>query len=197
MAGAALLAYTSAASQHMMSWLVNERGYEFRRAGLYYALVLAVAGLGNLAIGAATDRARRRGRAARLAAFIAIGVIALAASVGMYTLPPGTLAFFSSWLVASAWMLGWYGPLVAAIHEMAPERSRGTVIGLALLIVNLLGVATGPWVTGLIADRTSLTTGLLASLGATAAGLLVVGLVGLAIREPDSGQAAERQTAAS
>ncbi len=55
-----------------------------------------------------------------------------------------------------------------------PPDSRATVIGSALLVVNLLGVATGPWVTGLIADRTSLTTGLVASLGAMAAGLFLV-----------------------
>lgn len=68
------------------------------------------------------------------------------------------------------------------MHEMAPADSRATVIGSALLVVNLLGVATGPWVTGLIADRTSLTTGLVASLGAMAAGLFLVLLAAVAVR---------------
>lgn len=181
--GAALLAYTSAASQHLVNWLVNDRGYPFARAGFLSAVVLLAASPGNLAIGALTDRARRRGRAARLFSFAALGTVALAACFGLYALPAGTPLFFASWYLAQAWTLGWYGPMVAAIHEMSPERSRATVIGFALLTVNLLGVATGPWVTGLVADRTSLTTGLMASLGATAAGLLVVAGVAFAVRE--------------
>lgn len=180
--GAALLAFTSAASQHLVNWLVNDRGYPFARAGFVASAMMLCASPGNLVIGALTDRARRRGPGQRLAAFVALGVVALVASVGLYTLPAGTPLFFASWLVAQAWALGWYGPLVAAIHELAPARSRATVIGFVLLTVNLLGVATGPWVTGLIADRSSLTTGLLASLGATGLGLVTVGFVAFTLR---------------
>ena len=65
---------------------------------------------------------------------------------------------------------------------MAPDDSRATVLGFSLLAVNLLGVATGPWVTGLIADRTSLTTGLVASLGGMVAGLVLILLAAVAVR---------------
>ncbi len=77
-------------------------------------------------------------------------------------------------------MLGWFGPLVAAVDEMAPAGLRATVIGFALLAINLLGVATGPWVTGLVGDRASLTVGLSWSLVPAAAGVALVGLLGLA-----------------
>jgi MFS family permease len=180
--GAALLAFTSAASQHLVNWLVNDRGYPFARAGFLAAAYLLASSPGSLAIGALTDRARRRGPAGRLFLFVVLGVVALAASVGLYALPAGTPLFFGSWLVAQAWALGWYGPIVAAMHEMAPPDARATVIGSGLLVVNLLGVATGPWVTGLIADRSSLTTGLVASLGVMAAGLVLVLLAAVAQR---------------
>jgi MFS family permease len=191
MAGAALLAFTSAASQHVVNWLVNDRGYPFARAGFLAAGVLLFAGgIGNLAIGAATDRARRRGPAGRLLLFVALGAVSLGASLALYALPAGTPLFFASWFVAQAWSLGWFGPLVAAMHEMAPEQSRATVVGFGLLVVNLLGVATGPWITGVIADRTNLTMGLRASLAGMTAGLLVVLFVALALSraapEPDS-----------
>lgn len=182
MVGAALLAFTSAASQHVVNWLVNERGYPFARAGFLAAVILLAGSAGNLVIGATTDRARRRGPAARLSLFVVLGVAALASTYGFYTLPPDTPAFFASWLIAQAWSFGWYGPVVAAIHEMAPDHSRATVIGLCLLGVNLLGVATGPWVTGVIADRSNLTTGLVASLGGMAAGLLLILLAAIAVR---------------
>jgi MFS family permease len=173
--GAAALAYTSASSQHGITWLVQERGFEYARAAWLSALVIATAGLaGNLAIGALTDRARRAGPASRLLALVAVGFVSLVVSAAFYLLPPGSPLFYACWLVTQAWMLGWYGPAFAAVQELAGPESRATVIGFALLAVNLLGVATGPWVTGMIGDRASLTRGLVLSLGVGAFGLLLV-----------------------
>jgi MFS family permease len=173
--GAAALAYTSASSQHGITWLVQERGFEYARAAWLSALVTATAGLaGNLAIGALTDRARRAGPASRLLALVAVGCVSLVVSAAFYLLPPRTPLFYACWLVTQAWMLGWYGPAFAAVQELAGPESRATVIGFALVAVNLLGVATGPWVTGTIGDRASLTQGLVASLGVGAFGLLLL-----------------------
>ena len=58
------------------------------------------------------------------------------------------------------------------------------MVGFTLLVVNVLGVAIGPWVTGAIGDRVSLTHGLLASLGPSAGGLLLVALAAARIRPP-------------
>ena len=172
--GATALAYTSAASQHGITWLVQERGFPYRRAAWLSALVIAVAGLaGNLAIGALSDRARRISAASRLRALLAMGLPALLLTAGFYTAPPSSPLFFVCWVAAQAWLLGWYGPVVAAIQELAAPESRATVIGFTLMTVNVLGVAVGAWLTGVIGDRTSLTHGLLVSVG--------VGVVGLAL----------------
>lgn len=179
---ATLLVFTSASSQHLVTWLVRERGFAFGRAGSLAAAMLAVASLGGLLIGGVTDRARRRGAGARLFAFAGLGVAALAATIAFYRLSPASPFFLPAWVVAQAWSLGWYGPILATFHELAPENARATVIGFGLLVLNLLGVATGPWVTGVIADRTSLTTGLLASVGGMAAGLLLIVYVALRLR---------------
>ncbi|HYN05066.1 MAG TPA: MFS transporter, partial [Vicinamibacteria bacterium] len=77
------------------------------------------------------------------------------------------------------WTLGWFGPMLAAIHERAPAGSRATVIGFGLMTINLVGVGAGSWVTGAIGDRAGLTTGLLASVGVGALGLALIGLVAL------------------
>jgi MFS family permease len=176
----ALLAYASASSQHAITWLVEERGFAYPRAALLSAIVIGSAGLGgNLAFGALTDRAHRRHPAGRLLAFALLSAGGLGAAVGFYSLPPTSILFFPAWVVAQAWLLGWYGPLVAAIDERAPAGGRATVIGLTLLLVNLLGVATGPFVTGLIGDRAGLTRGLLASLAPAAVGASLVLVVGL------------------
>jgi MFS family permease len=179
--GAVLLVFASASSQHAITWLVQERGFPYARAAFLSAIVVAIAGLaGNIGIGLVTDRAQRRHPAGRLLALAALGAVGLAAATAFYRLPPASAFFFPCWFLAQAWMLGWFGPLVAAVDEMAPAGLRATVIGFALLAINLLGVATGPWVTGLVGDRASLTVGLSWSLVPAAAGVALVGLLGLA-----------------
>ena len=179
-AAGVLLVYASASSQHTITWLVAERGFEYSRAALLSGAVTLVAGLaGNLAVGAITDRARQAHPAARLAALSGVSGLGLLAAAGFYTLPPTSWGFYACWFAAQAYLLGWYGSLVAAVHERAPEGRRASVIGFLLLVINLLGVATGPYVTGLIGDRASLTEGLLWSLAPAGAGALLLGLAGL------------------
>jgi predicted MFS family arabinose efflux permease len=181
--GATLVVFASAASQHAITWLVQERGFPYARAAFLSAVLIAAAGLaGSVSIGLVTDRAERRHPGGRLLAFAALGVAGLAAAAGFYHLPPASRLFYPCWFLAQAWMLGWYGPLMAAVDEMSPPGLRATVIGFTLLVVNLLGVATGPYLTGLVGDRASLTVGLSWSLVPAAVGLVLVALVGLAQR---------------
>jgi MFS family permease len=179
-AGATLLTYTSASSQHLVTWLVHERGFAYSRAAYLAAAMVLGAGLaGSLALGAITDAAERRHAGGRLFAFALIGAVSLAATATFYRLPAASPFFLAAWLVAQAWSLGWFGPMLAAIHERAPAGSRATVIGFGLMAINLGGVATGSWVTGVIGDRAGLTAGLLTSVAVGAVGLALVGLVAL------------------
>ena len=178
--GATLLAFASSSSQHAITWLVTERGFAYARAAYLSAVIVAVAGLaGSVGIGSLTDRAQRRHTSGRLAAFVAVGGVGLGCAATFYALPAASPLFVPVWFLSQAWMLGWFGPALAAIDELAPAGRRATVIGFGLLTANLLGVATGPWVTGLIGDRTSLTNGLLASVGMGALGLATLGLAAM------------------
>jgi MFS family permease len=175
-----LLVYASASSQHAITWLVSERGFDYARAAWLSAGVTLLAGLaGNLGIGAISDRARRAHPAGRLLALAAVSGLGLLAAAGFYTLPPSSVSFLACWFAAQGFLLGWYGPLVAAVDELSPASHRGAVIGLLLLLVNLLGVTTGPFVTGWIGDRAGLARGLLLSLLPAAGGALLLGLAGL------------------
>jgi MFS family permease len=176
-----LLVYSSAASQHTITWLVAERGFGYERAAFQSAGVILCAGLaGNLAIGAITDRAHRAHPAGRLLAFAALSAAGLLAALAFYTVSPGSRLFFPAWVAAQGFLLGWYGVLVAAVDERAPAGWRAAVIGFLLLAVNLIGVATGPYVTGLVGDRVSLTRALQWSVLPGALGALLVAGVGLA-----------------
>jgi MFS family permease len=174
-AAATLIVYASASSQHTITWLVSERGFDYSRAAFLSAVVILAAGLlGSLAIGGLADRARRRGPAGRLLALCGVSAAGIAATAAFYTLPPASPVFFVCWFLAQAWLLGWYGSLVAAVAERAPVERRASVLGLLLLTINLLGVATGPYVTGLVADRTSLTQALVWSLAPAGLGTLLL-----------------------
>lgn len=180
-AGAVLVVFASAASQHAITWLVQERGFEFRRAALLSSAMLLAGGLvGSLTIGALTDRARRHGAGARLVALGALGALGLLAAFAFYTLAPGSPWFLPCWFLAQCWLMGWYGPCVTALDEMAPPGLKATTVGASLLLINLLGVATGPYVAGVIGDHWGLTAGLLWSLLPAAVGVLLFVLVGVA-----------------
>jgi MFS family permease len=178
--GATLLVYASAASQHAITWLVEERGFAFPRAAFLSAAIVLAGGLaGNLVIGVLTDRAQRLYPGARLVALGLLGGIGLAAAATFYRVSPASPLFYPAWFLAQAWLLGWYGAAVAAVDEMAPPGLRASVLGLSLLVVNLVGVASGAYLTGLVGDRASLTAGLTWSLAPAALGAALLVLVGL------------------
>jgi MFS family permease len=179
-AAGTLVVFASASSQHAITWLVHERGFDYPTAALLSAIVTGVAGLaGSLGIGVLTDRAETRRPGGRLLALAGLGAAGLAAAAVFYHLPPSSVLFLPCWGVAQAWMLGWFGPFMAAIDEAAPAGRRATVVAFAVLVVNVLGVASGPYVTGLVGDRAGLTAGLSWSLVPAAAGLGILLLVGL------------------
>jgi predicted MFS family arabinose efflux permease len=180
-AAATLVVYASASAQHTIIWLVQEHGIPYPRAAFLSAVVGLAAGLaGSVGIGMLTDRAQRRHPAGRLLALAGIGVVGLGATSAFYALPYGSVLFFPCWFAAQCWLLGWFGPHVAAIDERAPAGMRATVLGIALLVVNLIGLSLGPYVTGLIGDRSSLGTGLAWSLVPAALGVALIGVIGLA-----------------
>jgi predicted MFS family arabinose efflux permease len=176
----ALLAYMSSSSQHAITWLVQERGLPYPRAALLAAVMVALGGLlGNVAIGALADRWGRAGLPlGRPGGLVAMGAVALPCTVAFYLLPVASVAFLPCWFVSQAFMLGWFGPLTAEVVAEAPAELSATVAGFGLLVVNLLGVATGPWITGVIGDRASLTRGLLCSVLVGGAGLATLALAG-------------------
>jgi MFS transporter, Spinster family, sphingosine-1-phosphate transporter len=191
----ALLAFMSSAAQHTITWLVEERGLEYSRAAFLSAAMVAGGGLlGNLAVGALTDLGRRCHPSGRLAGMALLAVLAVPVAAGFYLVPPTSPLFLPLWFLTQAWMLGWFGPVLAALDELAPPGLRATVLGFGLLAINLLGVAPGPFVAGLIGDRVDLTTGLLVGLvvGACAAFPLLAAawLEARAAAAPSGGDAA-------
>jgi MFS transporter, Spinster family, sphingosine-1-phosphate transporter len=174
LAGAAF-GFASGASQHTITWLVLERGLPYARAAFLSAAVLAPAGLaGSLAIGTLTDRFRRAHLGGRLPTLAILALVGLGAAAAFYLLPASAALFLPAWFLAQAFLMGWFGALVATLDELAPPALRASVVGFGLLVTNLIGVALGPWVTGLVGDRLGLGHGLLLSVAAGVLGVLLL-----------------------
>jgi MFS family permease len=170
--GGTLLAYTAGSALHAVTWLVQERGFDFRTAAFTAGAIAAGAGFtGNLAGGWFADWCARRWRGGRLWSLVLMTVAATPVAVTFYVVPASSPLFYACWFVASASTTIWFGPVFAAVQELSPLATRSTVVGVALLVMNLGGVGPGPYVTGVLGDRSSLTVGLLSSLGV---GLLAV-----------------------
>jgi predicted MFS family arabinose efflux permease len=164
-AGGTLLVFASAAALHVITWLVEERGLPFAQAAFTAGAIAAVAGFtGNMAGGWFADSCQRRWRAGRLWSLVLLTVGFTPFSAAFFLLPPDSATFYLCWFVASASTTTYFGPLLAIVQATAPVQIRSTAVAFTLLVMNLLGVGPGPWITGMIGDASSLTAGLLLSL---------------------------------
>jgi MFS family permease len=173
LAGGSLLCYGSGAALHSVTWLVQERGFDYADAAFRAGLVAVAAGfLGNLAGGAFGDFCARRWRGGRIWSLVAMTAFFTPVGWVFYSVAPGTPLFYLCWFFTSAGTTAWFGPLFSAFQELAPVQARSTFVAFALLVLNLLGVGPGPLVTGMIGDARGLTSGLLVSLVVTGAAVV-------------------------
>ena len=173
LAGGSFLCYGSGAALHVVTWLVQERGYAYADAAFRAGLVAVAAGfLGNLAGGAFGDACARRWRGGRLWSLVAMTAFFVPLGALFFTQPQGTPLFYVCWFFTAAGTTAWFGPLFSAFQELSPADGRSTFVAFALLVLNLLGVGPGPLVTGMIGDRLGLTSGLLVSLVVTGCAVL-------------------------
>jgi MFS family permease len=167
--GGSLLCYGSGAALLCVTWLVKERGVPYADAAFRAGIVAVIAGfLGNIAGGAFGDFGEKRFRAGRLWSLVIMSVALAIPAWLFYSIQPGTRLWYACWLLTSAGTTAWFGPLFSAYQALAPAHTRSTMVALALLVLNLLGVGPGPLITGMIGDSRNLTYGLLASVVITA-----------------------------
>jgi MFS transporter, Spinster family, sphingosine-1-phosphate transporter len=186
MLGGAALAYGSAAALHGITWLVQERGFPFATAAYFSGLMIVTSGfLGNLAGGWVADWCARRWRGGRSWSLVLLTLFFVPFSVGFFLLPATSPLFYVCWFVSAASTVAYFGPVFSAVQELAPPQVRSSAVALGLLVMNMLGVGPGPWITGMIGDRASLTMGLMSSVGVSA--LSVVAFAAAARRWPRAG----------
>lgn len=171
-AGGAIVTFSTAATIHVLTWLVRERGLEFRQAALMTGGIYALFGtIGNVAGGWFADVCAARWRGGRLWSLVVTQAVLVPPTVLFFSSAPGSTAFYAGWVLSSLRGTIWYGPLYAATQDLAPAGARATAIAFLMLAINLLGAGPGPWLAGAIGDHWSLTEGLILT---TWIGLLAV-----------------------
>ena len=160
-AGGIIITFSTGATIHVLTWLVQERGYEFRQAALLGGGLYALTGtIGNIVGGWWADVCEARWRGGRLWSMVIAQVLLVPATLLFFQSAAGSVPFYVGWVLSGLRSTIWFGPLYATVQDLAPAHARATAVAFLMLAINLLGGGPGPWLAGVIGDRWSLTHGL-------------------------------------
>jgi len=164
----------------LFAWLPSyiNRAYGLapdRAAGIA-AIAILFMGVGMIVCGALTDRLSRRLAIRKWTTAIVYSLVSLVFLGGAFAMQPGKAQLLLL-AVGIFFAAGVTGPAGAMVSNLTHESIRATAFGTLTLANNLLGLAAGPLVTGILADRLGLVHAMqivpLAAVGALVA--LVIG----------------------
>ena len=147
----------------LLAWLPSffnrSYGLALDKAGAMASIFVLLVGSGMVVCGIITDRVSRNDPARKWTTAVVFGVISLVFLGAGFQLPTGTSqlvligigAFFSA---------GSSGPIAAMVANLTHSSVRASAFGTLTLANNLLGLALGPFVVGVLADRFGLVTAL-------------------------------------
>lgn len=152
---AVLLAWTP-------SFFNREYGLAPDKAGMVASIFVLLIGTGMVVCGMITDRVSRTNPSAKWTSAIAFCLVSLV-SLGIgFQLAPGS-AQLTLIGIGAFFAAGSSGPTAAMVARLTHESMRASALGTLTVANNVLGLATGPFVVGILADR----LGLLAALQLT------------------------------
>ncbi|HSG22769.1 MAG TPA: MFS transporter [Azonexus sp.] len=160
----------------MLAWLPSflnrYYGLPTDKAGVSAAAFILIGAIGMTICGVVTDRVSRNKPSRKWTVAIAYALISASLLLVGFMLPPGTAQLV---LIAGgmAMVAGTTGPAGAMVANLTHPSIHATAFATLTLANNLLGLAPGPFVTGIVADRIGLMGAMqlvpLISLGAAAA----------------------------
>jgi MFS family permease len=125
------------------------------RAAGVAAVVLLVMGAGMIGCGAVSDRSARSRPVRQWTTGITWSAASLALLGAAFSRGPGPVQLLLV-LAGAFFVAGTAGPAGAVVADLTPESVRATALGVLALANNLLGLAAGSFVTGVLADRLGL-----------------------------------------
>jgi predicted MFS family arabinose efflux permease len=129
------------------------------KAGSTAAIFILLGGLGMIGCSIVADRAAQVARSRKVSFAIAYCLVSFLAFSAAFLLPPG---FYQLVLlgVAMFFAAGVGGAAGAVVVNCTDAAIHATALATLTLVNNLIGLAPGPIVTGVLADRTNLATAL-------------------------------------
>ena len=143
----------------LLAWLPSffnrHHGMEVAEAALYAAFVLLTGAVGMMVCGAIADRASVRTPRNRLRLPALYALLACPLLITAFAMPPGPLQI--AVIAVGAFFTGGHaGPCGAVATDVTNPAIHATVIATVALANNILGLAPGPVLTGIGADRIGL-----------------------------------------
>jgi predicted MFS family arabinose efflux permease len=143
----------------LIAWLPSylHRAYDLApdRAAALAGVAILLMGVGMIACGALTDRLARRRPIRTWTTAAAYALVSLVLLATGFAMAPGTGQLLLL-AVGVFFAAGTAGPAGAVVADLTEESLRATALGALTLANNLLGLAAGPLVVGMLADRLGL-----------------------------------------
>jgi MFS family permease len=151
----------------MPTFLSRMRGYSLLQANNLFGVIIAIDGtVAALAGGWLGDRLMRRTKSAYYlvsAASMGLGIPVMA--VALYNRGPAMVPGIA---LAGFLLLLNTAPLNAAVINSVGSHIRATAIAMNLFVIHFLGDAFSPWLIGKVSDQSSLQSGFISTIVATA-----------------------------
>jgi MFS transporter, Spinster family, sphingosine-1-phosphate transporter len=166
--GMAMMTYALGGLQVWMpTFLSRMRGYTLDQANLWFGVIILFDGLvASLAGGWLGDMLLRRTRSAYyLVSAVSMGLGIPVMIVALFNRGPAMVPGIA---VAGFLLLLNTAPLNAAIINSVGAHIRATAIAVNLFVIHFLGDALSPWIIGKVSDRSSLESGFISTVVATA-----------------------------
>ena len=140
------------AAQFEVIWAVEDKGFNPNTFGQINGWIFVVFGvLGSLFGGIASDWTLRKYNLPRTWFLLILTLLFMPLAFTRY-LDTDSILFWVG-ICSSAFSLGcFYGPVFAVIQELVPPTIKGTVVAFNLLCLNMLGIALGSILFGILAD---------------------------------------------
>jgi MFS transporter, Spinster family, sphingosine-1-phosphate transporter len=159
-----------------VDYAMSYKDFSLREAALSLSIIALLSlVLGALTGGAIADRLQKRFVYGRVLV-IAIAFLVAAPFLLLAIQSDEKWVVLTGLFVAGFFMSWYHGPTTAVIHDLTPQRSHATAIGLYMFVTQLLG-ALGPQLIGRISDVSDLQIGLQAAVAVMVMGSLLMMLV--------------------
>ena len=135
-------------------WLVRERGFDAAAIARQIGGLQIVFGiLGSVVGGVLSDRVARRIKGGHAGFMVLLIALCGPLMIAYRFAAAGSALFYAGMCAGFFLPLATYGPALALIQGLTPNRMRSTVTGFTMLLINVFAVAIGNVTVGAVSDR--------------------------------------------